>query len=347
MIKIYTKIEHLKINWNNTFDFLKVNFLKPFYINHPKINHLFIVGDSYQLYAHIFKLKFKKTSNYLNNSFLLNILFRGLNLNVLYLTNSFITNIPSFINKDKIPLNDLLSTIKHKYLLIVIPDFFYKELKIEKNNFTKVEVEEEMMLHINNHWNCLEDYLKNLKTKYRKKIKLVLKKSNHIQIKCLSSEDVDDYEKEMQILFDQIITESSFNGPRFNIKTLGDLLEKDIITLYGYFKNEKIVGFASEIHQQKTLYSYYVGFDKSSNKSLAIYGRILVETIKNAITSKKEKIVFGRTANEYKSNFGAVPMKSFIFLKTNNVYTNKIFKILFTRLKIQPWIQRSPFKQKN
>ena len=114
----------------------------------------------------------------------------------------------------------------------------------------------------------------------------------------------------------------------------------------GYFLNNTLVAFSSEIRDNKMLYSYYVGFDKKINKSFPIYGRILIDNIKNAIKLKKDKLILGRTANEYKSNFGAIPIRSFIFLKTNKVYLNKLFKIIFKRLKVKRWKQRSPFKQK-
>ena len=112
------------------------------------------------------------------------------------------------------------------------------------------------------------------------------------------------------------------------------------------FLNEKnLIAFSSEILNNNILYSYYVGFDKRINKKYSLYGRILIDTIKNGIDNKVEKIVFGRTANEYKSNFGATSRQSFVFLKTNNKYTNKIFQVLFKLLKVKPWKARSPFKK--
>ena len=65
------------------------------------------------------------------------------------------------------------------------------------------------------------------------------------------------------------------------------LIKKDIFKVYGYFINNKLVAFSSEFHQENTLYSYYVGFDKLLNKKFNIYSRILIETISNAIKLKK------------------------------------------------------------
>ena len=54
---------------------------------------------------------------------------------------------------------------------------------------------------------------------------------------------------------------------------------------------------------------------------------------KIAIHLKKERLILGRTANEYKSNFGAVPIKSYIYLKIEN--KKKYQKLEFRNIVIQ------------
>ena len=89
-----------------------------------------------------------------------------------------------------------------------------------------------------------------------------------------------------------------------------------------------------------------MGFDKSLNKTLSIYPRILLESINNAIVLKMDKVVFGRTANEFKSNFGAVPIKSYVYIKVKNIYLSLILNPILKRLTIKKLIKRSPFKAK-
>ena len=117
-----------------------------------------------------------------------------------------------------------------------------------------------------------------------------------------------------------------------------------ICKLYGYYIKSELIGFSSEINFNNKLFSYYVGFDKKLNKENSIYGRMLLETIKNGIDQRCDEIVFGRTANEYKSNFGAVPKKSFIYLRTKGKISNYFMTFLFKKLKKQDWKQRNPFK---
>ena len=115
----------------------------------------------------------------------------------------------------------------------------------------------------------------------------------------------------------------------------------------GYFLNDKLVGFSSEIQQEEKLYSYFVGFDKELNKSVPIYGRILLQNIASAIRQKKGFLVLGRTANEYKSNFGAQPIRSHIYLKVENGFLRTILKPVYSRIGVKRWRERRPFKIKD
>ena len=168
-----------------------------------------------------------------------------------------------------------------------------------------------------------------MKTKYRKKIKDIESKSKSIEVSEFKRKDIEKYKKQIQKLFDQVLEKSKFNGPRFNTDTLLDMQKNKICKLYGYYIKSK--RFSSEIKFNNKLFSYYVGFDKQLNKEFSIYGRMLLETIKNGINQKCDEIVFGRTANEYKSNFGAIPKKSFIYIRSKSKISNFIMSFIFKK----------------
>ena len=345
-MKVITNINKAKEEWDRvkSSDFLHSSFLEIFYINHPKIKHLFVIDIHIRLYAHIFELNFYKTANYINNK-LLGFFIKFIKLDVLYLTNSFLTNIPAFISNKQIDLKEFLSALNHNYSLLIIPDFVFKNISAEKDEFSKIEVEEEMVLEIRDKWNVIDDYISDLKKKYRYKVKKIINSTSKVEVKSLSSDDLVFYADNIQDLFFQVINESRFSGPLFNTNSFCLLVKKDVFKVYGYFINNDIVAFSSEFHQDKTLYSYYAGFDKSLNITLTIYARILIETINNAIKNKMNKVVFGRTSNEFKSNFGAIPIKSYVYIKVKNKYLNFILKPIFNRLTIKNWIKRNPFKK--
>ena len=346
MLKVFTNIDKAKEEWDKikVSDFLHSSFLEIFYINHPYIKHLFVIDTQIRLYAHIFELNFDKTANYISSN-LLAFFIKFINFDVLYLTNSFLTNIPAFFSNKQIDLKEFLTVLKHNYSLLIIPDFVFKNIRAEKDEFSKIEVEEEMVLEISDKWNVIDDYISDLRKKYRNKVKKIINSSSKLEVKSLNSDDLVFYSDNIQDLFNQVINKSRFSGPLFNTNSFSLLVEKDIFKVYGYFLNNNVIAFSSEIHQDKTLYSYYTGFDKSLNKTLPIYGRILIETINNAIKNKMNKVVFGRTANEFKSNFGAIPIKSYVYIKVKNKYLNFILKPIFNRLTIKNWIKRNPFKK--
>ena len=346
MIKLSKKIENIEKEWGNiqVHSFLRIEFLRGFYKKNHRLKHLFFMDESMRLYAHIFNLTFSKAENYLKDIFLLNVLLRYINFDVLYLTNSFITNIPSFVSDKLISLRQLLNTVEDKYSIIVIPDFLYKKMQVEDKFYTKIEVEEEMVLDVRNSWHSIEDYILDLRKKYRSKVKKIIELTRDLEIKALDAKNINDYYLDMQNLFNQVVKSSRFIGPDFNIDTFAFFVKKDLIKVNGYFLNNKLVAFSSEIIDNNILYSYYVGFDKKLNKTIPIYGRILIENIVNAIALKKDKLILGRTANEYKSNFGAYPIKSYVYLKIRNKYLRILLWPVYSKLSIKKWQQRHPLK---
>ena len=343
-MKISKDFDRIKKEWDNNYvtDFTHSSFLEIFYSKHPNIEHIFILNKELRLYGHLLRLRFHKISNYLNNK-IFALAFQFFKFKILYLTNSFITNVPSFISKDKIDLDNLLTYLKDSYDLLIIPDFVYDCTIHQKKQFFKIEVEPEMIIEIKNHWLSLESYIFNLKKKYRKKINEVLKLSEGIEIRSMNRQDLEKHCDKIQELYLNLIKESNFHGPIFNTDSFKLLNKKKFFRINGYFLNNELVAFACEIHREKSLYSYYVGFDKVLNKKYALYSRILIENINTAIALKKDKLILGRTANEFKSNFGAKPIKSFIYIYVKNIFIRFLILPIFKKIKYKTWQQRNPF----
>ena len=344
-MKIYNDITKIKAEWDkfNFSDFIHSSFLEIFYVNHPNIKHLFVINKDLRLYANIFALSFDRITSYLKDKRLA-LFVNFFKFDVLYLTNSFITNVPAFASKNKINLDKFLSALEYNYTLLVIPDFVFNNITNKKNEFCKIEVEGDMILEIHDNWYDLDSYISDFRKKYRKKIKRFLNSSSEIEIRPMNANDLVFYSDNIKALFYQVINESKFSGPLFNTDSFLLLIKKDIFKVYGYFINNDLIAFSSEIHQDNILYSYYVGFEKTLNKTFSIYPRILLESVNNAILLKMDKVVFGRTANEFKSNFGAKPIQSFVYINVKNKCLSIILNPILKRLTIKKWVKRSPFK---
>ena len=343
MHKIFSKVDQIKNNWDieGISPFLQINFLKCFVSSHPKIKHFFIKENSLRFYFQIIKLDFKRVSNYINYPFV-KFFLACFRINVLYFSNTFLTNINSFFSTEKFNLEDIILKMNHAFSMVIVPETLKDS--ISSINYKKIEVEEDMVLNVKSNWNDFDDYLYSLRSKYRKKIKNILILGKDVRIDVLTSKDFKCYEIEIQKLFDQVIDSSKFNGPKFNVKALHSLINSGYIKVYGYFVNKELIAFSTEMEDDTVLYSYYVGFKKTFNNSHAIYGRILIETIRHAINQNKASLVLGRTANEFKSNFGAEPKKSFIYVRFTNIILNFLLSPFVKLARPSIWIQRHPFK---
>lgn len=355
-IKVYTDINKLNskswdLNTENIY-FLKYKFLKSFFNNHKNITHLFVLEKSNRLYGHIFNLNIKNIAHYSSNylfKYSSNLIIGFLNIKFLYLTNSFITNTKAFQLNSVFNLDKIIASIilKNKIDFIVIPDFLYENKKnINLNTpFTKVEIEEEMYIDISAKWTDFDCYKNDLKTKYRKRVNKVFHKSKNVKMKILSTDEFDKYEVQLQDLFNNVTSHAKFTGPAFNVMTLKDLcLISKEFKVYGYYDNDNLIAFSSEFTVDNNLYSYFVGFNYDLNKKFSLYERILCENINHAIKNKNSRLILGRTANEFKSNFGAIPKKSYIYININNRLYSLLFRGFLKKIKPKKWIQRFPLK---
>jgi len=349
--KIHDNIECLeKKEWNcsNNNSLLKKDSLKHFDLRHKTIKHYYIVNNQNRFYAQKFNISISKIGRYSKNFFLRLISSFSYKIKLLYLSNSFITNIPFCHLSEIFDLHKLVQKIQKisDSDIVVVPDFLInsKYNKSLTNEFVKIEVESEMTLAIDSEWTTFNDYKLALKTKYRKLINKIESNSTKVKVRKIDENYLKINKDKIQKLYNNVYSRSSFSGPRFNTSIFADLAKENEIKIYGYFLVDKLVAFSSEIHYNQKMYSYFVGLDYKINKTHSVYAKILCESIKEAIKQKKKELVFGRTANEFKSNFGAVPKRAYIFIYFKNKVLKNIIGYFFKKIKIKKWHQRSPFK---
>ena len=346
--------------------FLSFSFKQALEKNHTEnIKHLFYVLDDKNNkvigYAQQFNLGGRKISSYQKrnkvNKGLVSFLLGLLRLNVVVIGNGLITNVNN-ISADRIEnknefVEDLLKKIRLTSCVnkFIIPDHFFTHLDIanpadEFPKLIKVEIEEDMQLPVSGEWKSFEDYTNSLKKKYRSRLRGVMKKSKDINIIQLTKEDLIQYENEIQTLFENVKKNSSFGALTFNSRVFKDFIPLDCpkSKVYGLFLDKKLVGFSSELMANNNLYSYFIGLDYKYNQEYRLYERILNESIKHGIESRSNRIIFGRTAAEFKSNVGATPIKSYIYVYLHNPLLRWVLRHLLNTIKPKKWTQRHPFK---
>jgi hypothetical protein len=72
---------------------------------------------------------------------------------------------------------------------------------------------------------------------------------------------------------------------------------------------------------------------------------MLVDLLECAMSKGSRRIIFGRTAEQAKSNLGAVPADMRFYVKHRNALANKLVGPFLRKLRPVPFEQRSPFKK--
>ena len=365
LIEIVGSVDELnQKKWNSIAKenhFLAPSFLKHFEkLDNNELKPLYILGEHYIIYGHLITIRGEKVANYFptNKYFSLKKAFMSrLNFSFFCFGNTHLSNEQTILTIDNQPLcsnelNLIIEQIRQKFQVkfYLLPDHFVKAIRNIKdlgNNYTSIFTDPDMTLNVPTSWTSFEQYFDALSSKYKKRTRKIIKNSSTLSIKLLSKKEIQNQLKRLHLLYENVYEKSSFSGPKFDLKIFLDFIDdkKLNFSLFGFYFNEQLIGFSSEIINNTTLYSYLIGLDYSHNKKFTLYNRILYHTIENAIEKKASTIKFGRTAAEFKSTVGAEPVDSAAGVFISNNFYNKVFKPFVSRIQPPNWIQRKPFKE--
>lgn len=275
--------------------------------------------------------------------------------NMLTGQNGFYFNTSKISNEKAITLlkeaSKVVSNVFGKTSLVIYKDYqksFLKNFDKEKfKSFYRFSVQPNMILNIKPDWKSFEDYSNDLSKKYRARLKSAKKKIDGIQKRELDIESIKKYQNEMNILYQNVAENAPFNTfflTKNHFESMKQNLQENF-KVFGYFFNEKLIGFYTLILNNNDIDTYFLGYDKEIQKEKQIYLNMLFDMTEFGISKQFKRIVFGRTALEIKSTVGAEPVEIFGLIKHNNKAINPFMEKIFTSLnpKVE-WIQRKPFK---
>lgn len=291
-----------------------------------------------------------------------NFLAKQLSKDVMILGNNMLTGQNGFyFDTSKIPTEKAILLLNEaskealnvlgKTSLVIYKDYqksFLKNFEEEEfKSFYRFSVQPNMILNIKPEWNSFEDYSNDLSKKYRARLKSAKKKIEGIQKRGLDIESIKKYQNEMNILYQNVAENASFNTfflTKNHFESMKHNL-KDNFKVFGYFFNDNLIGFYTLILNNKDIDTYFLGYDKEIQKEKQIYLNMLFDMTEFGISKQFKRIVFGRTALEIKSTIGAEPVEIFGLIKHNNKAINPFMEKIFTSLnpKVE-WIHRRPFK---
>lgn len=293
-----------------------------------------------------------------------NFAFKNFASHVLFVGNNMLTGQNAFAFDQKVSQSKLIKTL-HKAInqlkkelkasgkkvhITSIKDFTAEEIKPLqaefKNNYT-FSTQPNMVFEINKNWNSEQDYIDALSKKYRDQYKRARKKADGIVKQKMSLADIKRYEDVIYDLYFHVAKNAPFNTfflARNHFSFFKEIMKDDFL-FYGYFLDEKLIGFNTLIKNGNVMDTYFLGYDETIQREKMLYLNMLYDMIAYSINQGFSEIVFARTALEIKSSVGAKPLKMYGLITHSNSLINHNIAKLFSYLEPKTdWQERNPFK---
>lgn len=293
-----------------------------------------------------------------------NFVFKNYCSHVLFIGNNMLTGQNAFAKSDKISTNEIIEVLelavenlkiqfkqqKTKVHLTVFKDFDTEvstELIPVLKNYYKFTTQPNMLFSIPKDWKTEQDYINALSKKYRDQYKRARKKIVDVEKRKLSCEEVKRYENTINELYQHVAKNAPFNTFFLADNHFCEFKKTvdDNFLFYGYFLNDKMIGFNTLVKNGDAMDTYFLGYDDTIQREKMLYLNMLYDMIAYSIKKEFKEIVFARTALEIKSSIGAQPEEMFGFLKHSNPLIDKGISQLFCYLEPKTeWKERNPFK---
>lgn len=294
-----------------------------------------------------------------------NFIFRNFSAHVLFIGNNMLTGQNAFVLNEKMKPSQAITLLlqatealkehfrkqKTKIHLTVFKDFSeYDTLSFaipEFASFYRFTTQPNMLFNIPENWNYETDYVEALTKKYRDQYKRARKKATDIVKQKFSLEEIQKHSDTIHCLYQNVARNAPFNtfflaeNHFFKLKKLLG----DRFLFYGYFLDNKLIGFNTLIQNGSTIDTYFLGYDDEYQRDKMLYLNMLYDMIGYSVNKGFTKIVFARTALEIKSSVGAKPEEMFGYIQHENSFINRYISKLFRSLEPEIlWQERNPFK---
>ncbi len=290
-----------------------------------------------------------------------NYIFSRFSSQLLFIGNNMLSGQNAFSVKEQASIPAILQTLNQaatdinqhsKIHLTSFKDFMPNDLShFDQPAFKKdlkFSSQPNMIFEINPSWNQEEDYVAALTKKYRDQYKRSRNKLRGIQKRKLTPDEILAHQEVIYDLYLHVAEHAPFNTfflPKNHFFVLKEKLGDDFM-LYGYFIDEKLIGFNTLIKNGTSLDTYFLGYDDKIQKEKMLYLNMLYDMIACGISLQFKNIIFGRTALEIKSSVGATDIAMFGFMRHSQPIINHFLGSIFNYLEpVSIWKRRSPFKK--
>nr|WP_315159352.1 8-amino-7-oxononanoate synthase [uncultured Flavobacterium sp.] len=339
------------------------NNMKCFFIG--VFQHKELVGVALSQFLDLNKLESFGERDQCLKTIIRNFAFKRFSSHVLFIGNCMLTGENAYAFLDSIPFEEgikvlhkartsievLLKNQGIEIHLLTSKDFSKSEItKINQTSFRSVfqfVTQPNMIFSIPKHWKSEIDYVNTLTKKYRDQYKRARKKAEGVVKRKLSLTEIEQNQELIYDLYYHVAKNAPFNSFFLSKNHFGDLkrIWKDNFLFYGYFLDEKLIGFNTLIKNGDAMDTYFLGYDNTIQREKMLYLNMLYDMIAYSIKKEFKTIIFARTALEIKSSVGAKPETMYGLMEHKNPIINYFLPRLFNYLEPKTvWQERNPFK---
>jgi predicted N-acyltransferase len=238
------------------------------------------------------------------------------------------------------------------HITVTMAKDFYKQEWSQTNILSKFgyyqfDAGPNMVVPIRKTWATFDNYLNEMKPKYRKRAISAMKKGSSIIRKSLDLDELIRYKEDVFALYCQVLNKAKFKifflSPHYFVELKRHLGGKFVCE--GYFLNSIMIGFTTRIYNGDILEGYAHGLVHERNKEFELYQNFLLDDVKAAIDAKISYINTGRTSVAMKSSIGAVPKDMVCAMRFSSRHSNQIVRPLFYFIKPSNEYCRNPFEE--
>lgn len=206
-----------------------------------------------------------------------------------------------------------------------------------------------MVVKIPGTWKSAEDYVGAMQSKYRVRTKKVYELSQSLKSTVYSGTQIPEmlFPKLAELLSQTLSKKTLALPPDLHglLKAFAyQYAEQFEIEVYKD-KDDKIIGFLSRIHLDKTTFALHIGYNADIARELHIYQRMMYDLIISSIQKGMTEVNLGRTATEIKSTLGAEPVGNMVMLVSNNPIIRVAARVYLKYFYKTPvYTIRKPFK---
>ena len=214
--------------------------------------------------------------------------------------------------------------------------------------FVPLVTQPDMVLDLPAAWAGWGDYLRQLKTRYRRSARRVARRVDAAgcRVESFDAEAISQHGDQLHTLYLQVHETAQIRLARAAasyLPALANIADQRLRCTVIRHADE-IVAFVTTLGDGETAFGYHLGFDRQLGARLPLYPRLLQATLTDAIALGCRRLSLGRTALDSKARLGATPVPLAVWLRSRGPGK----KLLANALESFGWWDvpaRRPFRQ--